>query len=79
MSEGQNDLVLELFGLLRSDICDLHQKVDSISQKMENHLTEAQQKESKEHKIGSFLVNASATAVVLGTIHGLLQLIKKIV
>ena len=32
MSEGQKDLVLELFGLLRSDISDLHKKVDEIKE-----------------------------------------------
>ena len=78
MSEGQKELVLELFGLLRNDISDLHQIVDVIGKKIDGHLTEADVKESKEHKIGAFLLNASATAVVLGTIYGLIELIKKI-
>lgn len=99
MSEGQKDLVLELFGLLRSDISDLHKKVDAIKEQttktngrvtkleeskitvdaicveMKKHINESVARESKQYRIGSFLLNASATAAVLGTIYGLFKII----
>ena len=101
MSEGRQELVLELFGLLRSDISDLHKKVDEIKVQttrtngrvteleknkinvdvvctdMKKHINESITRDTKQYKIGAFLLNASATAAVLGTIYGMLQIIKK--
>ncbi len=99
MSEGQKDLVLELFGILRSDISDLHKKVDEIKEQttktngrvtslekskitadllyseMKQHINESIARESKQYRIGAFLLNASATAAVLGTIYGIIKIV----